>query len=440
MKLCLLGKLPPTKGGVARLMYQTTIDLTAAGVDVHVVTNADEVEPCHRQLWSSEDHTVMARKLEGVTVHQTQTVFESQSYHIPLSPAYETKLFALAMRVVQENDCDAIMGWYFQPFGFVASLVGRLLNKPVILMHAGSDIGFLPNHPQLSDAYRFMVASAHTIITGDCKPVLDRLRSLGASDKQLRFPDDGFNTLLPEFRDPLPFDLDTYTPLLREYHAAYCPPKGPIERQVVDSLVDLADKPLDTDAPTIGVYGKVGVVKGSVELLEALQQLACKGLRFNFVQLACGRFPILDHHYREVLRRPELAKRSWVLPTIAPWRIPGYLDTCDITCFLENRFGISFHTPTVPREILARGSCFVCSGEVADSGIWKLALDDGDDVLRVDDPHDIDDLAARLEEAITQEDQRRSVAELGRFVSEQIEAHSTTNHVATLVRRILGEL
>ncbi|MCH9687068.1 MAG: glycosyltransferase [Deltaproteobacteria bacterium] len=439
MKLCLIGKLPPVKGGVARLAYQTVIALAAAGVEVHVVTNANEVEPCHRHLMLPEDHGVMAEALTGVHVHQTQTVFEPRSFHIPLSPAYETKLLSLAMDVIEEHDCDAVMGWYFQPYGVVAALAGQLLGKPVIAMHAGSDIGFLPDHPQLGRAYRRMIAQTDAIITGNSDPVLGRLGALGATERQLRFPEPGFNRLLPEFSKPLPFDVADYVPHLAEHYRPYATPHGPLALELIDDIVELSSKPLDADAPTIGVYGKAGTVKGTVELYEALERLGQRGRRFNFVQLACGRFPILDGLYRQLLSRPALAARSWVLPTVAPWRIPGYLDRCDITCFLENRFGIAFHTPNVPREILARGSCFVCSGEVANSGLWSTALDDGDSVVVVDDPRNIDDLAERIDGVLEDRERRQQIGEFGRFISEQIEPHATENHVANLIRKIIEE-
>lgn len=440
MKLCLLGKLPPTKGGIARLTYQTVTDLAASGHEVHVVTNAAEVEPCHRQLWTAEDHDIFSRSLSNVQIHQTQTVFEPRSFHIPLSPAYETKLFALAMQVIEEHDCDAIMGWYFQPFGVVASIVGSLTGKPVFLMHAGSDIGFLPDHPNLNAAFRRMVAGAHSIITGNSEPVLQRLASLGARPEQLAIPGAGFVPLLPEFTSPRRFDVSDYVPLLEEHYSDYMIPHGPLPKDLAQQLTSLPDKPLRTDVPTIGVYGKVGAVKSSLELVEALSNLANEGLKFNFVQLACGRYPILDTYHRAVLERPALASQTWLLPNIAPWRVPGFLDVCDVACFLENRIGISFHTPSVPREVLARGAAFVCSGEVADSGIWSSALDDGESYVRVNEPRDVDELTSRLRALIADPQRRTAIADYGRFISEQVESHTDLNPVAQLIAQRLESL
>ena len=44
MKLCMIGKYPPIQGGVSRENFWQTYTLAQAGFDVHVVTNAQEVE------------------------------------------------------------------------------------------------------------------------------------------------------------------------------------------------------------------------------------------------------------------------------------------------------------------------------------------------------------------------------------------------------------
>src|SRR5689334_3215677 len=56
MKLCVVGKYPPIQGGVARDTFWAAFALAQQGVEVHVVTNAAEVEPEFRvfdQPWGS---------------------------------------------------------------------------------------------------------------------------------------------------------------------------------------------------------------------------------------------------------------------------------------------------------------------------------------------------------------------------------------------------
>ena len=44
MKLCVIGKYPPIQGGVSRENFWQTYALAQAGYEVHIVTNAQEVE------------------------------------------------------------------------------------------------------------------------------------------------------------------------------------------------------------------------------------------------------------------------------------------------------------------------------------------------------------------------------------------------------------
>src|SRR5436190_19680886 len=50
MKLCFVGKYPPIQGGVARDSFWAAIALAQQDVEVHVVTNAREVEAEFRVL------------------------------------------------------------------------------------------------------------------------------------------------------------------------------------------------------------------------------------------------------------------------------------------------------------------------------------------------------------------------------------------------------
>jgi hypothetical protein len=83
---------------------------------------------------------------------------------------------------------------------------------------------------------------------------------------------------------------------------------------VMHRVEELNRKPFNYDVPTIGVYGKVGEVKGSYDLVEALSVLASKGLRFNVVAIAAGTIHSLAEYYRSVRQS---VKNSVLL--IAPW-------------------------------------------------------------------------------------------------------------------------
>src|SRR5579862_3413321 len=59
MKLCLIGKYPPIEGGVSTLTYWMARGLAQRGHDVHVVTNADEVEATFRMTLEADDEPLL---------------------------------------------------------------------------------------------------------------------------------------------------------------------------------------------------------------------------------------------------------------------------------------------------------------------------------------------------------------------------------------------
>ena len=136
--------------------------------------------------------------------------------------------------------------------------------------------------------------------------------------------------------------------------------------ELVLAVHALNRKPFVEETFTIGTYGKVGETKGSYDLIEALASLAAIGAKFNFLTMASGTRSELDRYYGTILRNQCLTERSWILPPLAPWRIPSFLRRCQAVCFLERDFLIQFHGPLIPREVLSSGTCLVCSREVAE--------------------------------------------------------------------------
>jgi hypothetical protein len=177
-------------------------------------------------------------------------------------------------------------------------------------------------------------------------------------------------------------------------------------------------KPLGDDRFVIGIYGKVGVTKGSFDLLHALGKVAATGAEFAFLSVSCGRREILQRYYETILNCPALAARSWILPPVAPWRIPAFLRFCNAVCFLEREFAIPFHGPLIPREILSSGACLVCSKEIAGKPIYRGNLVDERNAVVVVDPKDHDTLAGKLGRLIRDRSRTRSIGLQGRKLAE----------------------
>jgi hypothetical protein len=171
----------------------------------------------------------------------------------------------------------------------------------------------------------------------------------------------------------------------------------------------------DPSRPTIGIYGKVGVTKGSFDLLQALAILQREGLEFNFLTLTQGRS---FEPFAAAIRELGLTNRSWILPFIPNWRVPSFIRTCTAVCFLERDFPVTIHTPTIAQEILLAGGCLVLSGEIARKQHYRNAMVDGENLLIVADPRDVNDLAAKLRQVIVAPDAAREIGLRGRSLVE----------------------
>jgi len=416
MRIALLGKFPPIQGGVSAATYRAASALTARQHEVHVVTNSDEVEPGFRAFIYGEDLLRLpeARRGGHFAVHRT-TPLPRFSY-IPWAPPFSSQLFGLGRSVIERHGCDLIIGWYFEPFGVVAAQLGTALQVPYVLRHAGSDIGRLAEHPDLAETYRWMLKGAAAVLTvGRCGEVLDRLAQLGVREEQVRRL--GPSRLPTEYTEPCtPLDVEALLARLPDWYS-----RLPVDRDIVQAVAATNAKSFDARLPTIGAYGKVGEPKGSFDLVHALAQLAREGATFNLLTIAGGTSSALANYYRIILESPELRVRTWILPLLAPWRIGAFLRRCNIVCFLERDFPITFHAPMVPREILAAGTCAVLSAEVADKQPFSDSLSDGKNYVRIDDPRDQAALAARLLPLLRDPEAARIIGRHGKFLSKACE-------------------
>ena len=149
MRISIFGKYPPIQGGVSRLTFLTAQSLVKQHVAVDVITNAMEAPLGYRQCLMADDIQALCPR-EGLTVQSTKPI---KDRHIPYANPFVSKLVGLGVDVARQRRPDLIVGWYWEPYGMAATVVGQLLDIPVALMHAGSDLGRLAQQPQLSTTY-----------------------------------------------------------------------------------------------------------------------------------------------------------------------------------------------------------------------------------------------------------------------------------------------
>jgi glycosyltransferase involved in cell wall biosynthesis len=407
LRILIIGKFPPIEGGVAAQTYWLAHALARREHEVHVVTNASGVEPSFRQLiYEGDVERLRCGDSHGIDLRVT-TPLAPQSY-IPYAAPHVTQLFGLARRVVAEHRCEAILGWYYEPYGVVAALVGQTTAVPVFLRHAGSDLGRLSENPDLHDAHQWALESAAGLLVAAPHEFERRYPRVKRPRLRFRRP-----ALADDFSpDGERLDLGPVWPLAEEWFG-----RLDLSDDVIEGVRGLNRKTCVEDRFTIGAYGKVGETKGSYCLVDALARLADRDVVFTFITLTSGRRSSLDRYYRAILGYPRLAERTWIVPPLAPWRIPSFLRRCQAVCFLEHDFPITFHGPLIPDEVMACGACLVTTKEVADKPAYRQSLVDRRNAVILADPRDHDDLASRLGELIANPDLAWALGRQGYWLS-----------------------
>ena len=222
--------------------------LAALGHQIHVVTNAREVEAPFRMFMRPEDWERCEKNYSGggyVRVHWTDP-YDASQRHVPWHNPYATKLASLAIQVVQDHSLELIFSYYLEPYGVAGHLAAEMTGRPHIIKHAGSDAGRLLLHPQMGPLYDRIFAKAARIVTGGA--VANQLLRSGI-DKARLFLEDDFR--VPESR--------------------FCP-----EGEALDLAKLLAGAAEDSSLastvgtgavvrqPILGVYGKLGEFEGHI--------------------------------------------------------------------------------------------------------------------------------------------------------------------------------
>jgi hypothetical protein len=163
--------------------------------------------------------------------------------------------------------------------------------------------------------------------------------------------------------------------------------------------------------PTIGIYGKVGEVKGHIDLVRALGQLKREGLPFNLLAMTHG-YPSDVEQLRRAIMQEALENDSWLLPFLPNWLVPSFIKSCTAVCCLERDFPISIHQPTMPLEVIACGTCLIVSTEIASKQFVPGPGRSGHNLFVVD-PHDHTALVRTLHEVMVDPVAARAIGSQG---------------------------
>lgn len=373
LRVCIVGKYPPIEGGVSATTYWLARGLASRGHEIHIVTNADEVEDPFRIQLDSGDAKMLQPQFDNggfVRVHHVESFDPLAMAYIPAANPYLTRLASLATDVVRRYECEVILASYLEPYGMAGWFAAQRCNRPLLIRHAGSDIDRLARVPDLGLAYKEILRDATAVLT--FPRLMRRFAGMGVTPSRI--------VEAPRYR----------------HDSRFFSPHGPALNVGATALCDGAGRPLKPQGiatPTFGVYGKVGAAKGTFDLITALGRLAADGRSF---QLAAMVGKDSGPTMRTTVVEAGIADRTLILPFLPNWRVPEFIRACTAVCFLERGFRVAIHGPMIAREVLACGSCLIVSKEIADKQWNREQLATGVHLLVVTDPRDTDELAECL--------------------------------------------
>jgi hypothetical protein len=255
---------------------------------------------------------------------------------------------------------------------------------PLIVKHAGSDLDRLMRIPELAATYKRILRSADAVITHP--RLMVRFLGMGVQPARLAAS------------PPLPVPAELFNPTAT-----------PLDRS-------------QPHVPAIGIYGKIGISKGTFDLVTALGRLAAEGIPFELLAMIGSQ----QHEWiSSALDAAGLSDRTRILPFAPHWRVPAFIRACTAVCFLERDFPISIHGPMVPREVLACATCLVVSGEVAAKQVSAGQFESGRNVVIVDDPKDHDALVAAIRPLLLDPPVAEAIGQRGHELSAGIEPPSS---------------
>jgi glycosyltransferase involved in cell wall biosynthesis len=427
MNICFIGKYPPIQGGVSMHGYWTARGLAQRGHKVFVVTNANEVEPDFRI------HLTAADKAPGgeyardfpqtsgfVRVHSTEPpdYASGTMFYIPQNNPTVTRLASIATDLIHAEDCQVIFSYYLEPYGLAAHMASLWTGVPYLFKHAGSDLHRLALRDDLRTAYVEVLHRANRIISSG--PSREQILSYGVPKERIT-PSISFELPNQYFRpDGPPLDINS---VLAELRASN------LVKQSEQSLA-----PIDTSLPILGIYGKLGVFKGSFDLLRAAARLIHSGFPFYLVALSNG---WREPHFRHLIDELKIAEHVRLLPFLPHWRVPEFIRACTAVAFLERDFPIAVHGPTIPSEVLACGKCLLVSAEIAHKQRFRTRIRNLKNLVIVPDPKQHDVLADCVRYAL--EDRRRA-EEIGGRGFEEIGVNHNHERYITRMESLITEV
>lgn len=395
MKICMISKYPPIEGGVSSRTYWLAKALGEHGIEVHIVTNAQEVEEEYMEIISEDDSEYAP---SNVYIHSTNE--EYNPWHIPFSKSYTERIASLAIEVIKNNSFQIIDSYYMVPYVISGYLAKTICNIPQILRHAGSDMGRLLSSSNYKTLFESVFKKVDKIITYPNEK--EEFIKRGIPDSKIHVNNKvsvNLNVFNPKVA---PFDLSKY-----------------LEKDV-------------RNIPVISYIGKIPYLwesKGIYELLDAISGI---NEDYLLVFVAGGKgLPKVQ----QIVKEKDLEKKVIFMKYVPPWKIPAIIKRSLCVVIPEHDFPVAGHISSVPAEVMSVGKCVILSDELYKKGIYKNLVN-SENALIID-PKNIKQFIATIERIIKNPDEAEKI---GHEAHKFSEIHENFNEYIEQTIKLYEEL
>ena len=380
MKILIISKYPPIEGGVSSQTYWLAKALGEKGHNVYIVSNCWEVEQKYRENLEEEDMHLLEPK--NIELFSTSPDFRPS---IPFSRFYESRLSSIALDVVKKYDCDIVYSHYLLPYSISALLLKKIVNRPWVLQHAGSDITRLFSFSQLKSIFIECFNNSDKVVG------FDKTR-----EKFLEYNLD-LNKLVYVHRY---INLDAFSPKAEPFDFS----KYGVE-----------------EASTIFTYfGKISGLKKTYEFVSAAALLKNENFKIVFVTEIGNNLEALKQHANNL----GILDKCVFLPFMPPWKIPSIMkaSSCIICPESEEEPYLpkGTHGPQIAREAMAVGRPVVIGRGLKEKGIYQKAIE-GTEILVVN-PTNREEFSRTLRYIIKNKDEIEELGKNARKFAEHNEA------------------
>ncbi len=374
LKICLVSKYPPHKGGTSSGIYWYARTLGSIGIRVHVVTDVPEGRNTLRDNPEYESKNVIVHAVKtGKSLESTVTLLADK-----------------IVKIVKEFDIDILDSKYLIPYCIAAKKAKEETGLPLVIKHGGTDLHRLKEKKEkmLLDVLR----SADLVSTSQARKSFFIKR--GVKKKKLTF-EGGFG-INHEFFGPhiKPFDISVF--------GGY---KGPV----------------------IGIFGKITYKRGLKELMKALSSI---DLDYTLLLV-----PEDKSMLKEKIKEHGLDGKTIIMDYQPPWVMPSLYSVSDIVVAMDVDMPIKPHIPLTAVEALNAGVCLVTNKETHEKPFFTQ-FKDGKSIVIVD-IHNAKNYRKKLMSLMKNINKMKSIGLAARAICKEHEGKLTAKNMLKIYEELL---